>query len=353
MFSHYLLGGPWGDYGVRLFFVLSGFLITSTLLAHREHMSACGVRWQVVARNFYIRRSLRLFPVYYLALLAGLILVELLHVTTIDSRSDWYFHFGYLTNILVFLRGEWLGVFSPYWSLAVEEQFYLLWFWIVLYVKPARLAGVIGLVILSAPLFRLLTYLAGKTLHADVLLPACTDTLASGALLAVVVRGQGGEHSASILQWMRRNSSILCWGIMVCALLLMACSFAADKNSIVRRLMVNILSAVIFSYVVFRCYEGATGPIGRLLTNPMLIAVGKISYGIYVYHMLVLLLCKEWLIPSALSMLQLDLPIALRRAVDTIVPVFFTLALANMSWVYFEAPILRLKRRFSEGLGSV
>lgn len=66
--------GPWGDYGVRLFLVLSGFLITSLILSHKENMNATGTSLALVASNFYIRRSLRLFPIYYLALSIYLLL---------------------------------------------------------------------------------------------------------------------------------------------------------------------------------------------------------------------------------------------------------------------------------------
>lgn len=353
MFSHFLAGGPWGDYGVRLFFVLSGFLITSIILSHKENMKATGTSLALVARNFYIRRSLRLFPIYYLALSIYLLLAIVAKKEMGGIVDDWAWHFSYLTNVLVFIRREWVGPLSPYWSLAVEEQFYIGWFWLVLLVPRSRLPAVIVLVIGGALLFRLAAIGNGINHYADVLLPACMDTLAAGALLAVATHASYQNDFAQVRAWLQSNARPLGWVALSCWVLLVLCSFGLDKENVLRRLMTNSLSCMVFVYLVYRCYRGFGGAIGHLLSTPQLIAVGRFSYGIYVYHIMVLLVYREYLSLWIPGLIDVKRGLVMQRAIDFLIPTLLTLAVAYLSWVFVERPILRIKNRYSEGLGSV
>src|SRR5882757_1220817 len=102
---------PWGELGVATFFVISGFLITGILLDHRTDGSR-----PLVLRQFYARRFLRIFPLFYAALIVALLLRA-------DGMSEtWHWHASYLSNIYFYLLG-WHGQMSHFWSLAVEEQF--------------------------------------------------------------------------------------------------------------------------------------------------------------------------------------------------------------------------------------
>src|SRR6478735_4517700 len=115
MAFHFIPGveqiAPLGSIGVRLFFVLSGFLITRILLASREQDLA------TATKSFYIRRSLRIFPVFYLVLA----ITWAMNIGPVRSTIGW--HVTYLTNAYLFDRGSWHGSISHLWSLAVEEQF--------------------------------------------------------------------------------------------------------------------------------------------------------------------------------------------------------------------------------------
>lgn len=353
MFSHFLAGGPWGDYGVRLFFVLSGFLITSIILSHKERMSVTGASKLLVAKNFYIRRSLRLFPIYYLALTAYLLLALATGKDTGGILEDARYHYLYLTNILVFARGEWLGPLSPYWSLAVEEQFYIAWFWIVLLVPAVHFPKIVFAVVISAPIFRLATYQFGNNHYADVLLPACMDTLAAGAMLAVMMHRRYTKDLAQIRRWLETNKRLLEIGIALSGLLLLISSFGLDKENLIRRLLTNSLSSIVFVYVVYRCYRGVDGKIGKVLLKPLLITIGKFSYGVYVYHMLVLYILREQLSSWAVGMDWIAQHSALDKAMNFLIPTALTLGIAYLSWRYIEKPFLRMKEKYSEGLGSI
>lgn len=327
IFSHFLAGGPWGDYGVPLFFVLSGFLITSIILSHKENMKVTGASVALEARNVYIRRSLRLFPIYYVALSIYLLLAIVSNKEIQGVVDDWVWHFSYLTNVLVFIRREWVGPLSPYWSLAVEEQFYIAWFWLVLLVPRSRLPTVIVLVICGALLFRLAAIVNGINHYADVLLPACMNTLAAGALLAVATHACYQSNFAQVRAWFQSNVVQLGWMALLCWVLLVLISFGLDKENVLRRLMTNSLSSIVFVYLVYRCYQGFGGAIGRLLSRPQLIAVGRFSYGLYVYHMLVLLVYREYLSLWIPGITFAERGPAMQDLVDCFVPTLLTLAL--------------------------
>ena len=106
---------PAAELAVETFFVISGFLITGILLDNRLQNSQ-----SQILKQFYIRRFLRIFPLHYLVLLLGLV------VNADSLRESWCWQVFYLSNIYFYLNG-WHGYFSHFWSLAVEEQFYLFW----------------------------------------------------------------------------------------------------------------------------------------------------------------------------------------------------------------------------------
>jgi peptidoglycan/LPS O-acetylase OafA/YrhL len=134
MLQHFWLGAglfDFGAMGVRLFFVLSGFLITGILLKSRELLDSGEQRPSFALGRFYIRRFLRIFPLYYAVLLAAWLL------RLWGTRGEMGWHLAYLTNVDLFLRGRWWGDISHFWSLAVEEQFYLVWPLVIL-LAPRR-----------------------------------------------------------------------------------------------------------------------------------------------------------------------------------------------------------------------
>jgi peptidoglycan/LPS O-acetylase OafA/YrhL len=166
--------------GVHLFFVLSGFLITKILQLQKEKIDAHILKPSDAIKTFYIRRVLRLFPLYYVVIaLALLFNVDM-------GRESWAYLVLYLTNVKMAISASWLGEFSHLWSLAAEEQFYLLWPWLIIYLKPRNLPWILTLVILSGLIFRSTMVLTGQSVFANLLLFGVTDALGMGALLAVV-----------------------------------------------------------------------------------------------------------------------------------------------------------------------
>ena len=173
----------WGHHGVSLFFVLSGFLITGILIRARD-ATAAGPDRRHVARQFYVRRFLRIFPLYYLVVFLGLAFgVQAFLDNTVSLLT-------YTFNFKVAAQNWFPDHIAHLWSLAVEEQFYVFWPWVVLFVSARRLPWWVAAMIVAAPLWRVIALVTEmKGLAWYVATPACLDTLGIGALLAVVSKG--------------------------------------------------------------------------------------------------------------------------------------------------------------------
>jgi peptidoglycan/LPS O-acetylase OafA/YrhL len=289
--------GDWGIAaicGVRLFFVLSGFLITGLLL---DAVDACRGGPRAVAMwRFYGRRALRIFPVYYLVLAIALL------VGPADALS----HF---------------------WSLCVEEQFYLFWPWIVLFAPRKHLKGYAVAMILIAPLFRwfaLATEMNGVAFY--TLTPSSLDALGLGALLAISTNGR--PASAELERHLRLTGV----PIAVAGLLL------AFVSSWGRAVLLETFIALGFLWLVAGASRGFAGVAGAFLNASPVRYLGKISYGIYVYHLLVPYVLNWSLKTAGFAPLRKDL---YGFAVYTAV----TIAVASCSWFALERPFNALKDR--------
>jgi peptidoglycan/LPS O-acetylase OafA/YrhL len=286
--------------GVDLFFVLSGFLITGILLRSRtsEHYF----------RNFYTRRALRIFPLYYFVLI---LLAVALHaipswrsLTALRQAWPWYWFYG--TNYLVALHG-----FGPldhkqvalghFWSLAVEEHFYLFWPMIVWLCSDRKLIRVCIALIVIAPLCRAYAMWSGQSILVPYVATQCRmDCLALGALIAVLVQSQTPAH---LLHRFR-------WPLALCALASIAC-FALDGRVVhfrghplhlVRPLAVGEYSFCAFAWGGFILLAlSSTGLTSRILSQPWLRFFGVYSYGMYMYHRLILNDLTTWFSMRRLS----------------------------------------------------
>lgn len=252
-------GFEFGRYGVHLFFVLSGFLISGILLDSKEGSS--------YYKDFYVRRVLRILPAY-------LLMVAVLRFSrTISSRYVIVCLF-YLCNMSKLLGTP--NEYGPLWSLSVEEQFYAVWPVCVRHLRQARLLLTCWLIIFGAPILRYLLQFAPPALsdiHYKTWVVA--DFFAAGALLAVYVRS---EVSPTRL----RNSSLILIGCGVLSLLLQGLvlvHYLGPKAASAIELspfVVLFSGMLLFSF----CYPQITKPVlGRLLG-----LLGEISYGLYLVH---------------------------------------------------------------------
>ena len=320
-FSHWFpkslhLGLPWGSGGVQLFFVLSGFLITGILLRCREYNSP-----SKALKGFYARRFLRIFPLFYMTLL----ILAILNVESIRDSIWW--HVAYLSNFFFFWQQSWQGQLSHFWSLAVEEQFYLAWPTLVLFVPQKR----IGLLIYTTIFIGIATRFGGTYFFPDVgyisVLPfANLDSLGLGALLA----WKQGSFGKYLDRWL----ILAIPGYVLLFFfrhLVLEYTCARDAE--------RLCLLIAFTWTILWAARGFDGIIGKILMNPVLIYLGKISYGLYIIHNFAEPVVYGLADATGWTILN-STPVAV------VLFAAFSVSVAALSWKFFEAPLNGYKKHF-------
>jgi len=319
--------GQWidvGAVGVRVFFVLSGFLITGILLGARTSAEIDGSsKWHVL-RNFYARRFLRIFPIYYLVIL----LAWIVNIHSMRQSVGW--HLAYLSNIYFFHRG--IGNYSVthFWTLAVEEQFYLVWPLLILFLPRKWLLGAVISAICIGPLFRAAVVIGGgNNVQTIMLMPECLDTLGMGALLATL----------NFLGMQRIKRKFLGAALVIGAASYLALAVITHfQNVPVWNIPFGLAVALWGAWLIDSAYAGFGGKFGKILSVKPAVYLGTISYGIYLIHNFIPVLVNRTLGYTS----EHEMPMPIR----SIVMVLVTVALASVSWFGFERPINSLKRFF-------
>lgn len=330
--------------GVDLFFVLSGFLITGILLRTRDSAN--------YFRAFYARRALRIFPLYY-AVLAGVLFVLLPAAGALQGRVSalsavtsqlsglrdhqaWFWL--YASNIYTFVHDGQKAVpgMGHFWSLAIEEQYYLVWSPLVFFCGPRRLAAVCVAVIAGATACRIVMIQSGTPFYSiQTFTLTRVDSIVFGSLGACAMH-LGIPRSLGVVF---RRVTLPCWAGAV--------AVQVAWGSTMDRALSLAVSPTMFAAVFLITVLGIASaePTARrgVLTNRFLVHLGTISYGLYVFHVPirgVLLPLYERLVPQTL-LLGSQMPWTLGFVALTFL---VSLAVAEISWFVFESRILRLKK---------
>lgn len=319
----------WGS-GVTLFFVLSGFLITGILLRCKDIIRSTKQSTGFTLQRFYIRRFLRIFPIYYLTLVVAAIIFK-------KVRSDFIWYLTYTTNLMVFVQNSFDQYATHFWTLAIEEQFYLLWPLIILFLPQRHLLKAIFITIALAPISRFIGYygLNLSITQIGVFPVASFDALGLGALLAFYTQ----NHDR--FKYAKRN---LCkFGLWVCLPLMIyfiIISFVFRGTVLLNTLIRPTILSIFFVWLVSSASKGFTGPIGRFLELNFLVFIGKISYGIYVYHYFMnpIYGIVSW---------RLHLDNSIPLLFEILLKVIASFAIAILSWFFIEKPINNFKKHFS------
>ncbi len=304
----------WGWAGVNLFFVLSGFLITSILLEAREK--------PLYFRNFYGRRALRIWPVYVLVLVVCYANAPwFIGPTVLDAvkAAPWLAYIFFLQNLFHLSLPPSVG---PTWSLAIEEQYYFLWAPLVRFLRrPWMLAAVLAAALAGSPLLRLL--------NLDWVTPTNTlihlDGIALGSLMAL------GLYTLRLSRraWLLTGLAGLVLGIAAAA------TVAGGTAFLDSALAAGFAGAVLAAIAS----TGARNPLSALLRRGPLAFYGRISYGLYMIHIMVFIFFG-WF----------DLRMDRYGTVGNLAVVAFRVAVstacATVLWYGFESRILKLKRYF-------
>jgi peptidoglycan/LPS O-acetylase OafA/YrhL len=323
--------------GVDLFFVLSGFLITGILIDARGS--------DRYFRSFYARRTLRIFPLYYLIVFLSLIVLPRLPawfdlLAGAGAPREQWPYWLYLTNFAVASRDAFRhGVLDVTWSLAIEEQFYLVWAVVVWLCPPRILGALCALTVAGAPFARTLALQQGaEPIDVYVLTQYRADALATGALIAWLLRrgwlhGQGGAGLALAAAALVGVIGV-CW----------ADGSGWWANAWMQRAGYSLLSLTGAGMLVAAVVQPPTAVWPRILSAGWLRAFGKYSYCLYLIHLPVMRIVRAFVLaPGDFAMFG---PVWAGQLVFYAAATIPAFALAWMSWRVFEAPILKLKARF-------
>ncbi len=321
---------PNGFLGVTFFFVLSGFLISSNLLAAKRKMTDEKITFGQSIKTFYIRRTLRIFPLYFL------VIFLILFFGPAMFRGDFTWYLTYTPNLLIFKTRFWPGMLSHFWSLGVEEQFYLIWPFVILLSPWSSLRYLFLVLVLSSVAFKFLFFkLSGSffTFY-DILPISCFDAFGIGALLAFYKK----EMETSRFKWLVSGWALLI-GIVSCfAIFRAGLAFLFGT-------VVSLTSAIL----IFHATISYRGIPGLVLNNRFLQYLGKISYGLYIYHNFM-----PWIL-RCLTGREITYPLPIRSInmawLNSPVHAFFAelallVIISSLSWYFFERPINNLKRYF-------
>jgi peptidoglycan/LPS O-acetylase OafA/YrhL len=320
MAAHSPFGHIPGDLGVSAFFVLSGFLITWLLLRERADTG------EVSLRRFYLRRTLRIFPAYYVFLIFSLVADTFLGAPW--SAGLFVAGFLYLMNYYNAFLGHPATSLAHCWSLAVEEQFYLIWPWIFRAIAPRgrrALVTTLFALALGVMTWRCILFFGFGASEAYVYNAFDTrfDNLAVGCLLAVGLGDPRVRRAAARLAaaaWLPLVTLVLLWTsrMWISEAWHFGPGFTVD--------------AVLLAVLLVQLVQLTASPLWRWLEHPVTRYIGRISYPMYLWHAWGLSLARHVTV----------LPASVRFALG----VLFTVGLASASFYFVERPFLRLKRRY-------
>lgn len=325
-----------GWVGVDLFFVLSGFLITGILIDSRDSSSYYS--------TFYARRALRIFPLYYLVLAVALLLLPMLPELhrvivgpyPVPPQAPYWLYF---TNFSIVDRGMVHGWLDVAWSLAIEEQFYIVWAVVVLLMPPRYFGWLCLAILLIEPIARTVALNSGvRPESVYVLTWFRLDGLSMGALLAWLQRrGQLPSPSKAT----RVAAAVTAGGLL---LIIFEAGDSWWWNPRMQQVGYS-LTALGGAFMLISALRERQGWWSWLLTMGWLRAFGKYSYCLYLTHLPVMRLVREYVFEPREFNHLFPTP-WLAQLIFYLLAIAPAFLLARISWAVFEEPILRLKAKF-------
>lgn len=318
---------PMAGYGVTLFFVISGFLITYLLLKEKN------TKQKIDIKKFYIRRILRIWPIYYLFLIASIFLFLFLHrVDEILVKELWFYIFFAANIPFIFQNG--ILILVHYWSIGVEEQFYLIWPWLIRFAKNRLLIlSVIIFLILFTIKIVLWFWLGTASYPYRFIMVTRFHCMMIGAIGAIVFF----ERRLILVNLLSSKFvQLISWVLFV----LMGLNIVQIPAVIGQEIIAVASLSMILGQVTIN---------NRLinLETKMFDFVGKISYGIYIFHPIIIILLS-YLLKDILFCIELKYVLIYFSVIN------LTLLCSWVSYKYYEIPFLKMKRKYAivESLNS-
>lgn len=305
-----------GNIGVSFFFVLSGYLITNNLIKLKNQSLLNSFK------IFYINRSLRIFPIYYLLLFVIIIFIPSFY----DSSFKYYL--TYLTNFEIYRLNYWPEEFSHLWSLAIEEQFYLFWPVLVLLLPLRKLKPSIFITFFVAIIFKILTYQALSSSFIDLLPYSQFDLFMFGAFLSIY------KPKIDFKLKGLKNYQWIFILISLCLLVYFTGSSYLVKNITLGFLSIFLISSTSLSNFIIKVTD-----------LKVFVFLGKISYGLYLYHNFIPLIERNLVgIESKNKFMKPILPNIELPIYHLFLQCILLLMICVLSWFLIEKRILKLKK---------
>lgn len=336
MFGHWLqwqidksmvTGFPFGN-GVTLFFVLSGYLITDILLRNKIKYAELSIRKSDLIKSFYMRRVLRIFPLYL-----GTIFF-LYFISYKNTRDIFPWLVTFTSNIYQSINNVFIEDFNHFWSLAVEEQFYLFWPWLIIFIPVKHTEKLIIALITISVLTKVYIYVnyPDKWMANSYFTLSCMHALGIGALVSYwTVYRKNLIAFFSEFKWV--------YASIIIYFLFHYVAFYKNViwyNETLDNLMFAVMSGLIINYAAQNKFEGV---LKRLLENKFIVYSGKISYGLYVFHLFV----PNFFWNHFSGWIGLEIT---SKYTAFVVFYFITFTMAHLSWKLMENPLNNFKKYF-------
>jgi len=324
IFGSDINGNPKGlllaSYGVSIFFALSGFLITFLLLKEKEVSKGLNIE------HFYIRRLLRIWPLYYLYF--GICIV-IYYIYEIDYNHQAVPFYIFLAANIPIIIGKTLPLLTHYWSIGVEEQFYLFWPWIAK-VRNSKLMRISILLVFALITLKIIFWIINYKYNYSIPLVALSVTRFQTMIIGCVGAILYYNQSSFIKYFIDKRTQFFCWII----LLLTAINKFHISSLIDNEIIAIITVLIIFAQIMRTNYIFN-------LDNKILDFIGKISYGIYIIHPLIIFLAQKKFGKFQESTL-------LNYLFLYSLIIGFTILVSYISYNFFEKRFIILKRKFAK-----
>jgi peptidoglycan/LPS O-acetylase OafA/YrhL len=335
LFEHFDLPLPamfrCGPLCVRFFFILTGYFITQSLWRVRGELDEPSNEGYLPLGRYYLARLLRTGPPFYLSLLLGAIFgIE-------EVRTNFFWLATFQANHYIAWLGYWPSSISHYWSLAVQEQFYFLWPLVVLTLPRRWFVPTMTAFIIFGLGFRIACIMTNaNTITRWVTLLGCIDSFAVGALIAYL-------KQSKVLETMWRSKALLfAMPLVACACFYLGRALMTLPEGNVWLALTESVDAIFLAWVLAAALTGMKPRYARWLSWAPLVYLGKISYGIYVYHVFIIVLVSPLLLPYGMSE---DHNVFGRIAIL----LGITLVVSSLSWHWIEQPFLAWKNAMAAG----
>jgi peptidoglycan/LPS O-acetylase OafA/YrhL len=334
--DHWRPGGwsRWLPFEVCLFFflVMTGYLITSSLLRERDRGEAGGVAWRGrMMWSYQVRRGLRILAPYYVALAIAWL------VGAPDMRAAWPWYAGHLSNIHMAFLDQWPAGTNHFWSLSMQQQFYLVWPLVIWWLPRGLIIPAVCAFAALGPISRFFNdHMLAWCVRPEVLTISCLDYFGVGALMAVA-QWRGMLLTSPVLRWI----SIM--AVVAYAVMFTTHAFGAPTYGM-RFLQQTLLSVGLCGFIASGIV-GFGGRLGKFLEQPALLRIGQLSYGIYLFHNLAPLVAGKLMPFLWNGVFDKGIPALLRVGIFA----GMTWGMALASWRWIELPLQDFRKRMGKG----